>query len=577
MLDLSDPEKELFMERASTAIEGGKLYFKILYLLIKYNYSLAILTLDLPYYSILQLKFFVWFYTLFTFDGIVDYHSNIYNNLYQRVTQIIDKGMNDDVAKKLMDDSPLENKADMIVEHAETGALALLKKYNDMKNKLTICLNQGLPAALRQYSWKLFLLHSKIRKQYVEQLNANPRGAISMYDFDISQVIENMFNTEETLYELKGHADKVSKQLQVKNPDASRVVIGTFSTDKDKTGTTETGDFNTLMDGMTAMLRPAIRSMFVTFLRTDTLLYVWDQYMIGIDTPGFSTEWMSIVCVTTIGLLKEKIRESGSVRQFSTYLEQKGFVFRTRESCRGALNPPWRHWVNDVVPPETKPKDRKLAREEREAEKEREEEDEFLKAAAEERDRERRKRLEIEKRTHDEIERLKRQMVVLQKAEIEADRKARDRKSPSIKSGRESVYSRLLIAPPPSAASMRPSPVMPPIQDLRTPTPRESPTAVRNKVLVDFLRRVAHGLEMISQGEGLEKEELDRDTDVYLQQNIADIKRAQKEVFGHMLQPGEFEDMDPAVQQKSSEKMLKLMQKWREERAKDELKKKIQK
>lgn len=190
---------------------------------------------------------------------------------------------------------------------------------------------------------------------------------------------------------------------------------------------------------------------------------------------------------------------------------------------------------------------------------------------------ERRKRLEIEKRTHDEIERLKRQMVVLQKAEIEADRKARDRKSPSIKSGRESVYSRLLIAPPPSAASMRPSPVMPPIQDLRTPTPRESPTAVRNKVLVDFLRRVAHGLEMISQGEGLEKEELDRDTDVYLQQNIADIKRAQKEVFGHMLQPGEFEDMDPAMQQKSSEKMLKLMQKWREERAKDELKKKIQK
>lgn len=43
-----------------------------------------------------------------------------------------------------------------------------------------------------------------------------------------------------------------------------------------------------------------------------------------------------------------------------------------------------------------------------------------------------------------------------------------------------------------------------------------------------------------------------------------------------MLQPGEFEDMDPETQQKSSEKMLKLMQKWREERAKDELKRKIQ-
>ena len=36
-----------------------------------------------------------------------------------------------------------------------------------------------------------------------------------------------------------------------------------------------------------------------------------------------------------------------------------------------ALHPPWRHWYNDVIPPFTKPQDRRKAREEREAERER--------------------------------------------------------------------------------------------------------------------------------------------------------------------------------------------------------------
>lgn len=36
-----------------------------------------------------------------------------------------------------------------------------------------------------------------------------------------------------------------------------------------------------------------------------------------------------------------------------------------------AMHPPWRHWFNDVIPPYTRPPDRRTAREEREAERER--------------------------------------------------------------------------------------------------------------------------------------------------------------------------------------------------------------
>ena len=45
----------------------------------------------------------------------------------------------------------------------------------------------------------------------------------------------------------------------------------------------------------------------------DTLLYIWDQYMIGVDTPGFNNEWLAIATVTLLGLVKEKLKDSTSV------------------------------------------------------------------------------------------------------------------------------------------------------------------------------------------------------------------------------------------------------------------------
>ena len=45
----------------------------------------------------------------------------------------------------------------------------------------------------------------------------------------------------------------------------------------------------------------------------DTLLYIWDQYMIGLDTPGFNVELLAIVTAIILGLLKDKFKECNSV------------------------------------------------------------------------------------------------------------------------------------------------------------------------------------------------------------------------------------------------------------------------
>jgi hypothetical protein len=49
------------------------------------------------------------------------------------------------------------------------------------------------------------------------------------------------------------------------------------------------------------------------YLKMDTLLYVWDQYIIGLDVPGFAPEWLAVVAATMLGLMQDKFKEAKSV------------------------------------------------------------------------------------------------------------------------------------------------------------------------------------------------------------------------------------------------------------------------
>lgn len=91
---------------------------------------------------------------------------SIYNNLCKKVSVITDQSLNEDVSRQLLEESPMDTKSDLIIESAEEGALSLLKKWPDMKNKLYICLNQPLPLHIRQLTWRLYLSNTRGKKDY---------------------------------------------------------------------------------------------------------------------------------------------------------------------------------------------------------------------------------------------------------------------------------------------------------------------------------------------------------------------------------------------------------------------------
>ncbi|KAH3885194.1 uncharacterized protein LOC127839191 [Dreissena polymorpha] len=658
--DLSEAEKELFMQRATKAIENG----------------------------------------------------SAYNNLYKKCSVLLDQNLNEEVSRQLLEEHPIGTKSDLVIDFAEDGALSLLTKWPDMKSKLCFCLNQPLPFKVRQLAWRLYLTNTKVRKQYIDLLNSDPRKAISQYDYEIDQKCAQLLNSEKTFSDLRGsqgvffamkavlsyfHAtmrtkqrlrdvdhmlvfpfvmvsapniprkdpptsrtvallveefltfqesrpgfvidsgsetheeemrgfvDKVARLLQKYFPETPKLIAEKYVPSKDKIVATEAGSFAVLKDGLTILIRPLIRAMFVGYLRMETLLYVWDQYMIGLDTPGFNVEWLAIVTAIILGLLKDKFKECTTSVQLESMLKNEGpkltiaqFQYEVKKhhyqdlwtmlqkdtksampvlDPTQAMHPAWRHWFNDMIPPYTQPADRRTAREEREAERERlgqklrdqaaanrerdqharrKDEAELMRLTALERQRmeqekalledqvmeERRKREEAERRFNEEIEKLRQEMALMQLRQPS--------RPPSVYSI-SSYISRILVPPPPTAASRLTMAPPPPVSAQRTPTPAATPTELFNEAMKCLIQKVAKTQNAIAHAEGADKANLDKKTEGFLHQNIRDIKQAQIELFGKKLEPGEFDRMEPEEQQDKSDKMMQLIQRWREERRAKEI------
>ena len=81
--------------------------------------------------------------------------------LQAKVSSLLNRHLNSDVARQLMEDFPVTTKTDVILDNAQEGIIGLLKKWPDMISKLHTCYNQPLPPKLRLSIWKLYLKNDK--------------------------------------------------------------------------------------------------------------------------------------------------------------------------------------------------------------------------------------------------------------------------------------------------------------------------------------------------------------------------------------------------------------------------------
>ena len=127
---------------------------------------------------------------------------NPYENLNRRVSDCLDKGVNNEVSRSLLKDEPLETKTDLILAKVCEGIVSLLRRWPDQKYKLHAFINQPLPQPIRFAGWHLYLtngnrtcfvhISSRTRQHYlvdrqrfVDDLSKNPRGLLSPMDAHI--------------------------------------------------------------------------------------------------------------------------------------------------------------------------------------------------------------------------------------------------------------------------------------------------------------------------------------------------------------------------------------------------------
>ncbi|XP_022103716.1 uncharacterized protein LOC110986276 [Acanthaster planci] len=445
--DLSDPEKQLFLERAAKAIQEG----------------------------------------------------DAFQSFNQAASKTLDKHLSNHANQQLLNSSPLESKSELVLEQAREGALGLLKSWPGNKAKFRRFFNQALPDRLRQIAWRLYLRSPKVRSLYLEQLKADPSSVMSILDLEVVQTCEALLTREPTFQDLSNNTDilhamkailsyhhvcKKTKTslidtdymlvipfllnvLSTTRPEqlvlestlallieeyatfmSSRPIFMRESYVKDFQGSMEafakqiagmlqekdealaehfhqvfSGHFagpSALTQGIKTLVRPMVRCLFVGYLSLDAVMYVWDQYIIGLDVPDYDI--VPCMTVSVLMLQRKYLLQCESLPEMEFILKRNAVKLTKDELMyeighhfyqvlhhqlnsgqdgTPVLDPtqvamPWEYWYYEMLPQRTKAEDRRRERNIRKDQRQRE------KDAA--RDEEMREKLRKEEEEMEEIQ-----------------------------------------------------------------------------------------------------------------------------------------------------------------------------
>ncbi|CAM4665968.1 unnamed protein product [Lepidochelys olivacea] len=416
--------------------------------------------------------------------------------LMSQVSTCLEEQLYIQVAHELQAGDRLKNKSALVLSHIKNGVMNLLEERPAMKGKLQAFFNQSLPADLRRLTGRLHLSNTEARMEYLSQVAVNK--AKSPKEREIFLRSQVLLSTEPTFQHLKNNkAEEPQEPLQ---------------------------------KALQHMVQPAISTVFAGYLTMGTLLYVWDQVIIGLDQPAYNC--LPAFSTAFILLLRDYLKTCQSPGQVETALRTQGPILSVQEfqdvirkhvfrELSSQLHrddsdpfpvhdptqvlPPWNYLYRLPVSPRTRPQDRRQAREE----------------------------CEMFQRQH--MERLKQEERLQRFREEEQKRLSID------------AYSEgSLTAPAPSLQSLTPSQTLhPQPSPVQTPPPtvtdgtnrtREIHGKTAKTITLDLLEQLMQAANTIANGSNAaEHDSLNAATKEHFWNYNQDCKNAEIEVFGHQI------------------------------------------
>ncbi|CAM4571355.1 unnamed protein product [Lepidochelys kempii] len=476
--------------------------------------------------------------------------------LMSQVSTCLEEQLYIQVAHELQAGDRLKNKSALVLSHIKNGVMNLLEERPAMKGKLQAFFNQSLPADLRRLTGRLHLSNTEARTEYLSQVAVNK--AKSPKEREIFLRSQVLLSTEPTFQHLKNNkAEEPQEPLQ---------------------------------KALQHMVQPAISTVFAGYLTMGTLLYVWDQVIIGLDQPAYNC--LPAFSTAFILLLRDYLKTCQSPGQVETALRTQGPILSVQEfqdvirkhvfrELSSQLHrddsdpfpvhdptqvlPPWNYLYRLPVSPRTRPQDRRQAREEcemfqrqhmerlkqeerlqrfREEEQKRQQEGRLLQLLEETKGTYEAQRIYLEEQLSQEKQL---RYEIQRKAEaqingLQAEIKRLMEKRLSIDAYSEGS----LTAPAPSLQSLTPSQTLhPQPSPVQTPPPtvtdgtnrtREIHGKTAKTITLDLLEQLMQAANTIANGSNAaEHDSLNAATKEHLWNYNQDCKNAEIEVFGHQI------------------------------------------
>uniref|UniRef100_UPI00398EABE9 uncharacterized protein isoform X2 n=1 Tax=Pristiophorus japonicus TaxID=55135 RepID=UPI00398EABE9 len=406
--------------------------------------------------------------------------------------------------------------------------------------------------------------------------------------------------------------EEVANLLDEKDKEVSDIIQTIYAQQADNQSRED------LLRGLQSILRPVISTLFVGYLSMETVLYVWDQYIIGLDQPSYNC--IPAFCVAFIHLLREDLqicKTPGEVnevlrsrapalttQQFQKVIKQHFYtnlykrlnkqdteLFSVVDPTQG-FPPPWTHLFREQLAHRIRPKERRQAREDREAQRmqymekvkqeerlirlredeERRRDEEQLQRLLEETKRinleqkfsfeeklqqERHLRYEMQRKAEEQVSQLQaemRQMMRERQHSIDADSlRSFTAPPPSLESGTKSglSLSEQAVAPEDSLTTAGSLTIN---QCLNT---RKA-----ESVTLDLLQHLMHTATSIVNGQSIEEQNLvNRITQEQLHSHEQDVRNAELEIFGRYLDSGELDRIPEPRRADMCRKLAEAVQK----------------
>ncbi|CAM9952286.1 unnamed protein product [Lampetra fluviatilis] len=286
---------------------------------------------------------------------------DVYKSVVAKVASSLDEQLVQQVAVEVADDRARpRSRVQVVQELLKSGLVSILHKWPELRSKLGVLFNHPLPSGIREPVWHLYLANARERTDFLARFTGDPASVQSTQDAEIFLRCESLLFSEPTFRQLassKATARTMRSVLSYyhtrKRPPGVlldseyllvvplvRVRLGrgarvepqmsvmahlmeeflTFMESRPAymtsswTKGTEHGEAEPMLQQIASTLVNIDKDLAVAvqkafgqagFLQLEVLLYVWDQYILGLEQPAY--DCLPAFCLCLLLLLRDQL------------------------------------------------------------------------------------------------------------------------------------------------------------------------------------------------------------------------------------------------------------------------------